>query len=176
LLTTVTGGKVTYATSTDGTCQTATFQYSSSDSGTSDSYVVYVVNDATTVDYTYTVADWEDSIADSHSSLLTDNGWDRYLDTHLGFVYSCDETECDAQFDRVATAITENGDFSYALRATSTSGYGTHFYTGTAGVKSWEFNLASCDFDDYPDICGCVSSNNDNEYYVDGVLSVCDTA
>mmetsp|Transcript_15240 Transcript_15240/g.13773 ORF Transcript_15240/g.13773 Transcript_15240/m.13773 type:complete len:491 (-) Transcript_15240:20-1492(-) len=167
LLNVITGAKLTYSSNDEGTCNVAYLNLLPNDNAFS-AQIIYVENNANSDDYSPTVADWEDQIAQSHKDLLDDgNGWNRYLDTHLGYVI-IDSNECDSLYSYVSDAISSNdGKFTYSLRVTSTSGIGIHFYTGTSGIKSWEINVGGCVVNtdlSTTDICGCLPSNNNVEF------------
>jgi hypothetical protein len=169
LVNAVTGATISYATSADGNCHIASI-YQPDDKST----VVYVANSGTGVELDYTIADWEADALSSHKDLLSDNGWDRYQDHHMGvYIYMNSVSDCDTNFARVSELIGENGNFSYSIRVTDSLNTETHFYVATAGLRTWEFNLYGCVYTSYPDVCGCVESNRNDEYYVDGVKTSC---
>jgi hypothetical protein len=162
-----------------GQCKLARVDASSIQSFTT-SRVVYVENNANVDDSSaLSVADWEKDVEDSHSSLLENNGWDRYLDSHLGYAFTYSAmngiSSCDEAYDYIANKVAENSEvYNYALRVTTKSGMGIHFYTGTRGVRSWEFNIQDCAIggDDVTDICGCAPENN-ALVYTSGASSSC---
>jgi hypothetical protein len=167
LVNAVTGASISYSTSDDGLCSTAVIQQDDF------STIVYVANRGTGVDLDYTIADWEADTKASHSTYLTNNEWDRYLDHHVG-VEILDGDNCGYNLERVAKLIEDNGNFSYSMRVSGTSPIGTHFYIGTTGLRAWEFNLYECDYSStYPDVCGCIEENRNDMYYVNGVEETC---
>jgi len=174
LVSSVSNSELTYTSSNDGQCQYATLVTASSDGGLS-SVVTYVENNANVDPTGPTIADWELQIIQSHTELIPNVGWNRYLDTHMAFqtVESLSTTECDGSFLLLESDIADTGDYNYAIRV---SDNGTHSYIGVTGIRSWEFNLQSCTYSgsDYPDICGCVAANNNQEYFdSDGSIKSC---
>jgi hypothetical protein len=129
--------------------------------------VRYVQMTDNAFDGTYSIGDWEDEIMESHTEILnmsaTYSKWNRYLDTHLGVLYTPsdgDYSSCTSDVTEVKALIdSSDADFKYAPREDE----GVHFYVGTPGIKSWEFNVYNCD-SEYTNICGCEADNNLDEY------------
>jgi hypothetical protein len=68
---------------------------------------------------------------------------------------------CGSYYDYISDTIAANsGDFQYGLRVATTFGVGTHYYTGTDGLRSWEFNANDCAMGNSTDICGCSNMNS----------------
>jgi hypothetical protein len=143
-------------------------------------YVNYVENHAVDGATDLQVGDWEDDIEECHAEYVnigsTTTSWDRYLDSHIG-MYVDASAECDSYYDYIADTIASNtGNYQYGLRVATTFGVGTHYYTGTDGVRSWEFNANDCAMDDQTDICGCSKYNAKNPYEEATGLTTCSDA
>jgi hypothetical protein len=129
--------------------------------------VRYVVNSRTNQGSDYSVGDWERYIQETHRDLIDDSatylGWDRYMDTHIGILpFYENATVC-----LIDEALIEDGlaaAQNYPRYSTRKS-EGIHYYVGTQGLKSWEFNAILCDSPGVTDLCGCLESNNNDEYY-----------
>jgi hypothetical protein len=119
--------------------------------------------------FKWQVGDWEAAIMEAASLFVdsdnTEYSWNRYLDNHIGIYVPNASGDCEGYYDQIESTITENGDFDYGLRVTSSFGEGTHYYTATAGIRSWEFNAQYCVKDDETDICGCLADNSYVDYY-----------
>jgi len=116
------------------------------------------------VELDFSIKDWEDDVKTSHHDLdmkASYSQWNRYLDTHLGVLYVTEtDDECTSSAETVLSTITSSDeDYHYSPRGDE----GIHYYVGTAGIVSWEFNLYGCT-SDYTNICGCISDNNVDEY------------
>ena len=87
----------------------------------------------------------------------TGNGWDRYQDTHIGLeLADASTSSCDSYVNYTRDSI-ESAGYTYSLRE-------AHFYTATPGVRTWEFNLNNCDYEYGVELCGCVATNNQEDY------------
>jgi hypothetical protein len=127
----------------------------------------------------YSVGAWERDIALSHNTFLSGNDsmtWDRYLDTHVGFQYTqynsvVDEQYCSDQSDAIwNTVLAHNQPFSLK----TIPDVAQHFYTGSEGLKSIEYNLILCVVQELVgDVCGCNSINN-SEGYAQNMNLTCD--
>jgi hypothetical protein len=167
LVNAITGAIINYDNSEDGKCSVAKLTQPM-DTTT----IIYVANTGTGVTLDYSIADWEADAAASHADYAINQDWDRYLDHHIGIEFGLNST-CDSDFSRVTAALETYGNYTYSLR---TTGLGTHFYVGTSGIRTWEFNLHECTFDFvYPDVCGCLETNRNDDYYVDGVNGKCES-
>lgn len=92
------------------------------------------------------------------------------VDHHVGIGTHVNTTDINYCSDTKAyfESVFSTYDLHYSPRYYTTSGTGyneSHFYTGTKGIRSWEFNIYGCSFDEFTwDICGCIAANNDEEY------------
>lgn len=126
--------------------------------------VRYVINSAAKQGTTYSLADWETQVAETHAAYLNMSSpissWDRYLDTHIGVMAYVNEQSCDETTDGIEAVLSASEQKpAYSIRCSD----GLHYYVGTQGVKAWEFNAMFCT-SDATDICGCIANNN-NLYY-----------
>jgi hypothetical protein len=144
--------------------------------------VHYVANRGAVQGTTYTVADWEAQIQETHDTILDPTlyytKWDRYQDTHVGVAYNSfeadDNDECRVS-DAMLTALKNSvQDPTYSYRM-------NHYYLGNTGIKCWEFHMKNhfCISKEYPstyantDICGCIADNNMAEYTEETGASSC---
>ena len=128
--------------------------------------------DSTNTLIKYSVAAWEKDILQSHTELLVDGAssfqWDRYLDSHIGIQYfqyatTTDQDYCMAQSNAIKSSVLEHGQ-NVAIKTTSDNGQ--HFYTGSQGLRSIEYNTIDCfaQTTGVASICGCNAINNDVAY------------
>jgi len=170
IITDVTGGTSTTQTGlgAKGGCSITTINIG--DGTHFEPAVRYVANSEVAQGTTFTISDWEQAVALTHQTYLNKSAefdqWDRYLDTHVGILSnyggdSNDDTlQCEANENTVETALQESSQQpTYSMRDSE----GLHYYVGTTGVKCWEFNAFGCSSTE-SDICGCIASNNNNEY------------
>jgi hypothetical protein len=131
--------------------------------------VKYVQNTAAADGAVFTLSHLEGEIAASHDYFVAqaDGGgyssWDRYLDHHLGVSSNTNSTDPDYCSNTLSyfEAVLANYNIPFAPRYSD----GTHFYSASQGLRSWEFNAFQCEGEDYTfDICGCLVSNNEKEY------------
>jgi len=124
----------------------------------------YVVNHLASQGTTSSLSDWETDITTTHTTYLSADGstWDRYLDSHIGlFNYANDvsTTECTTEVDTVITAMAKYSVLSGPREETNS----LHWYAGVKGLQSLELNMG-CSAN-YSNVCGCLASNNDIEFY-----------
>jgi hypothetical protein len=156
----VTGASVESSMSTE--CTFSTLSFSSDDHFVP--FVRYVQNELAYQGTEYNLKDWEDDITMTHDNLLSSSSdysqWDRYLDTHIGVMpYYVSEDYCTQMEDFIGDKLVDyNSVFS------PRTAEGVHYYVATAGLKCWEFNAYNCSAS-YTNICGCIASNNEDEYY-----------
>ena len=98
------------------------------------------------------------------------SGWDHWLDQHLGFEFQTLGDEC-AVMDGNIRSVLRRDAVPAAERRTFetltdfTQNYTTHFYTGYKGSLTWEFNVQCSTDASAPDVCTCISSNNDADFF-----------
>jgi hypothetical protein len=133
--------------------------------------VRYVENDgdfSDVINYDLTVGDWEADVLSAAGNFVstdkTQYSWNRYLDNHIGIYIPDAANECEGYYNYIEDTISDNGDFDYGLRVATTFGVGTHYYTATAGIRSWEFNADLCARSNETDICGCLADNSRIDY------------
>jgi hypothetical protein len=167
LVTSMSGNAFTNTTTTtDGNSCTV---YAVDINGMTVRYVQNSADFSSVEKFKWQVGDWEAAIMEAASLFVdsdnTEYSWNRYLDNHIGIYVPNASGDCEGYYDQIESTITENGDFDYGLRVTSSFGEGTHYYTATAGIRSWEFNAQYCVKDDETDICGCLADNSYVDYY-----------
>ena len=114
------------------------------------------------------LADYDAYVRRDHEAFLYDedgaqnpDGWDRYLDQHLGVWYSGGEASCQARASALRVLL---ADVPYAERQQPDAHL---FYAGYDGPFALEYQFENCDADraDAPAECGCTGNNNEDTWY-----------
>ena len=114
------------------------------------------------------LADYDAYVRRDHEAFLYDedgaqnpDGWDRYLDQHLGIWYSGGEASCQARASALRVLL---ADVPYAERQQPDAHL---FYAGYDGPFALEYQFEHCDADraDAPAECGCTGNNNEDTWY-----------
>lgn len=124
-------------------------------------------------DLTHTVADWEVAVQSLHATYIrggsvgtgiSDGQWDRYLDTHLGFI-NTDSTACEPNQATIEALIESYADSYDGIVSTvrAMEAGGVHYYVGVPGLKAIELDLFGCNAS-YSDLCGCIDSNSKSAF------------
>jgi hypothetical protein len=74
--------------------------------------------------------------------------------------YYVNETVCGIDIEDFESGLSVASDIP---RYSPRDSEGIHYYVGTKGIKSWEFNAVEC-YANITDICGCLKTNNAFEY------------
>lgn len=133
--------------------------------------VRYIENNQAYQGKVLSLENWENEVEASHAFSLgrvDDAGyssWNHYLDHHIGII-SKPQASLGTQYCSESRAYIEAVLEEYDLAFAPRSKYSTHYFTGTNGIRSWEFNIDACNYPDkYTfDLCGCLASNNNMEY------------